>query len=80
DADGPEQCSGLPVARYSADELCGVLGPSFRAVERRRELHTTPGGAVQPFTWVAGRMGGDEEPEVRSVDPGAPAPAPTERG
>lgn len=64
-ADGPEQCSGLPVARYSADELCDVLGPTFRPVECRRALHTTPGGAVQPFTWVAGRLGGDEEPEVR---------------
>jgi cyclopropane fatty-acyl-phospholipid synthase-like methyltransferase len=51
--DGPEYCSGLPVARYSARELTDVLGDYLKVVEVRRELHTTPGGVVQPFTWVA---------------------------
>ena len=53
--DGPEFCSGLPVARYSADSLESVLGSPFVVVETRREEHSTPGGAVQPFTWVAAR-------------------------
>jgi hypothetical protein len=53
--DGPEHCSGLPVARYSADSLGSVLGSDFVVVETRREEHTTPGGGVQPFTWVAAR-------------------------
>jgi len=53
--DGPEYCSGLRVARYSAQHLLDVLGADFHAVEIRRELHTTPGGAVQPFTWVVAR-------------------------
>ena len=53
--DGPEQCSGLPVTRYSADELGAALGSGFQVVEQRREVHTTPSGAVQPFTWVAAR-------------------------
>jgi Methyltransferase domain len=53
--DGPESCSGLPVARYSADSLGSVLGSDFVVVETRREEHTTPGGAVQPFAWVAAR-------------------------
>jgi hypothetical protein len=54
-SDGPESCSGLPVARYSADSLGSVLGSDFVVVETRREEHTTPGGGVQPFTWVAAR-------------------------
>jgi len=56
-ADGPTSCSGLPVARYSAEQLCRVIGSDFRLVEARREEHITPRGAVQPFTWVAGRIG-----------------------
>lgn len=54
--DGPEYCSGLPVSRYSADALSHVLGPRFEVVEVRRELHTTPAGVDQPFTWIAARM------------------------
>ena len=53
--DGPEYCSGLPVARYSAIDLGSVLGEGFALVETRREVHITPGGATQPFTWVAAR-------------------------
>jgi trans-aconitate methyltransferase len=52
--DGPEHCSGLRVSRYSVEALLGVLGGRVTLVDARRELHTTPGGAVQPFTWVAG--------------------------
>lgn len=55
--DGPEYCSGLQVTRYSASQLAGVLGASFEVVATRHEVHTTPAGLVQPFTWVAGRMG-----------------------
>jgi hypothetical protein len=53
---GPETCSGLPVARYSASDLADLLGPPFELLDARREEHRTPQGAVQPFTWVAGRM------------------------
>ncbi len=53
--DGPEYCSGLPVARYSAIELGSVLGECFAVVETRREVHITPAGTTQPFTWVAAR-------------------------
>ena len=53
--DGPEYCSGLPVARYSAVDLGSVLGEGFALVETRREVHITPGGTTQPFTWVAAR-------------------------
>lgn len=53
--DGPEVCSGLPVIRYSADQLSYVLGDTFEPLETRREEHTTPRGSMQPFTWLAGR-------------------------
>ena len=54
--DGPDQCSGLPVARYSVDDLSALLGDAFAVVEASREEHTTPTGALQPFTWVAARL------------------------
>ncbi len=54
--DGPDQCSGLPVRRYDADELALLLDAGgFDVVEGRRQVHTTPWGAPQPFTWVAAR-------------------------
>jgi len=54
--DGPEMCSGLPVRRYAADDLMAALGGGFELVETRRELHVTPRGTSQPFTWVAARI------------------------
>ena len=53
--DGPEQCSGLPVTRYSAANLTRFLAPTFVVIEERHELHTTPSGATQSFAWVAAR-------------------------
>ncbi len=52
--DGPETCSGLPVARYGPDELADLL-PDFDVVAARRDVHVTPWGAEQPFTFVAAR-------------------------
>ena len=53
--EGPERCSGLPVRRYSADELRGFLGHEWTLVVEHREDHVTPRGAIQPFTWTAFR-------------------------
>ena len=53
--DGPERCSGLPVTRYSAIEVGTALGRGFETVEHRREIHVTPSGTLQPFTWIAAR-------------------------
>ena len=53
-ADGPEHCSGLPVARYGPAELAGLLD-GFMVVESLREMHVTPAGDTQPFTWIAAR-------------------------
>jgi SAM-dependent methyltransferase len=47
--DGPEKCSGLPVQRYDPEDLARLLGPSFRLVEKRRHVHTTPWGSKQAF-------------------------------
>jgi SAM-dependent methyltransferase len=53
-ANGPESCSGLPVARYDPGDLERFLD-GFTVVESSREEHMTPGGAVQPFTWIAAK-------------------------
>lgn len=50
--DGPERCSGLVVARRSAEDIAALMGPAFRCVATRLEQHTTPGGSPQSFVWV----------------------------
>ncbi len=60
--DGPTQCSGLEVRRYSTEEIVALLGPEFELVESRSEDHLTPAGAVQRFTWVALRREGAPRP------------------
>lgn len=57
--DGPEQCSGLPTARYDPDELARIFDPAFELVESMREVHRTPWGSEQPFTWVVLRRRAD---------------------
>ena len=51
--DGPQRCSGLPVARYGAQDLAGELGSGWKLISQDREEHRTPAGAIQPFTWAA---------------------------
>jgi SAM-dependent methyltransferase len=51
--DGPQRCSGLPVARYSVTMLADRLGADWKLVCEDREEHTTPRGQTQPFTWAA---------------------------
>lgn len=48
---GPIQCSGLPVMRYSAQALHAELGDSFVLAEERYEKHETPFGTVQEFMY-----------------------------
>lgn len=56
-ADGPESCSGLPVSRYDPDDLARVLDDEghFDVLAMRRDMHTTPWGDAQPFSWLAAR-------------------------
>lgn len=53
--DGPTMCSGLPVQRYSAEELLEAMGEGFALVASAREMHRTPSGGEQAFTWVVAR-------------------------
>lgn len=53
--DGPTMCSGLPVQRYSASELQDAMGEGFALVASEREVHRTPSGGEQVFTWVVAR-------------------------
>lgn len=72
--DGPTRCSGLEVARYSPGALHGAFGPAFQLLESRRELHTTPSGATQAFTYClcryapAGRTEGSAARRLASTD------------
>jgi len=49
--DGPDKCSGLPVARYSADELQHAFGAAYQIVAQTSELHVTPWGSTQSFIY-----------------------------
>lgn len=49
--DGPEKCSGLPVMRYSADDLHDQFGAPFELLGHEKETHHTPGGADQKFVY-----------------------------
>ena len=51
--DGPQQCSGLPVARYSPAQLARQAGTKWLLISQDREEHITPTGTIQPFTWIA---------------------------
>jgi SAM-dependent methyltransferase len=63
--DGPTRCSGLEVARYAPAQLQAEFGAPFALLESHRELHTTPGGATQAFTYAVFRhamIAGDTTP------------------
>jgi SAM-dependent methyltransferase len=54
--DGPLQCSGLPVKRYSAAELHQEFGEPFLLLRNEREEHHTPAGTVQKFVYCYCRL------------------------
>jgi len=49
--DGPTTCSGLPIVRYTHDELVAEF-PGFDLVATSGEEHVTPWGSTQQFTAV----------------------------
>lgn len=49
--DGPEKCSGLPVARYSPAQLASEIGAGFELADSRRHIHSTPWGSQQAFQY-----------------------------
>jgi SAM-dependent methyltransferase len=50
--DGPERCSGLPVARRSAADIEALFGAAFTTCEIRHEVHRTPWSSEQAFLWL----------------------------
>jgi SAM-dependent methyltransferase len=56
--DGPERCSGLPVARYDAQGLGATIGERFELVGTRRDAHMTPWGSEQKFQFSLFRRRG----------------------
>jgi len=49
--EGPDRCSGLPVARYDAATLARELGDPLKLIESSLEMHRTPWGATQQFLY-----------------------------
>lgn len=49
--DGPSQCSGLPVRRYSANALHAEFGEPFTLLRHEKDSHITPLGAIQQFVY-----------------------------
>ena len=60
--DGPANCSGLPVARYSTETLHREFGSAFDVVASEREVHTTPTGVQQSFLYCLCRWTGEPAP------------------
>lgn len=55
---GPDQCSGLPVVRYSAEGIHDQFGNEFQKVGSDTEVHQTPWGSEQEFVYCYCRMPG----------------------
>ena len=53
--DGPTRCSGLDVARYSPDTLAAEFASAFEIEHAVADVHATPWGAEQRFTFVVMR-------------------------
>jgi SAM-dependent methyltransferase len=53
---GPTTCSGLDVVRYGPDALHHEFGRKFELVDHLTELHETPAGRIQQFTYCYCRL------------------------
>ena len=56
--EAPPSCSGLPVQRYSSDQLEKTLGDDFELQRHTKELHVTPGGVEQMYLYCLFRRVG----------------------
>lgn len=50
--DGPEKCSGLPVAKYDGAKLAKAFAEGFVLQQLARETHVTPWGKDQAFQYA----------------------------
>ncbi len=53
---GPDTCSGLEVARFSADEIHAEFGDDFAKIADAQEIHNTPSGTEQEFVYCYCRL------------------------
>lgn len=53
--EGPARCSGLQVVRYAPGALARELGPAFALQHDVSEVHRTPAGVGQRFTYAVFR-------------------------
>lgn len=49
--EAPPKCSGLPVYRYSHEQLASTLGEEFELNKYDKKLHITPGGVEQMYLY-----------------------------
>lgn len=54
-ANGPTRCSGLDVRRYSAEDLTDELADAFTLQRSLVDIHRTPSGVEQSFTYAVFR-------------------------
>lgn len=57
-SDGPEMCSGLPVARRDPADIAALFGADFEMIGEAREMHPTPQGPPQSFAYALLRRRG----------------------
>jgi EEF1A lysine methyltransferase 2 len=50
--DGADRCSGLPVQRYSADDLCAFFGDEFKLIESLDFTYKMPSGDARPYVYT----------------------------
>lgn len=50
---GPLQCSGLPVTRYTKEKLAETFSPYFEEIYSLNTDHVTPSGGVQNYSYSA---------------------------
>ena len=49
--EAPPTCSGLPVQRYTPEELAVMFGEGFELKKHLKNLHVTPGGVEQMYLY-----------------------------
>lgn len=66
-SDGPERCSGLPVARYDAGSLHAQFGKQFELLDSRHETHLTPAGKEQRFIYCFCRLRSNRQTDASTT-------------
>jgi SAM-dependent methyltransferase len=73
--DGPTRCSGLDVVQYSPESLAAAFGPDFQLAQGLRDVHVTPSGVEQHFSYAVLRLNSTRP----HIAPHAPSPFPPSR-